>query len=293
MTASSQPASSPKVLLYEPDPAAEVPLIYDSPHSGRYYPDDFEPSVSVELLHGYEDRLVDDLVADAPQHGIALIAAAFPRAYIDPNRAADDIDADLIGEDWTDPLNPTLYSQRGHGLVFRKSLEGKPIYERPLGKERLRSRIEGYWRPYHQALEQALQTIQQRCGDVWHISWHSMRPVGDESSSDPGEERPDFVVSDLDGDSAGVEFTRHAIDQLRELGYSVNRNWPFKGGYITQLHGRPHEGRHSIQIEINRGLYLDLATLELTPGAEHLRSDLAEFSSRIAAFASSRSAIPS
>jgi N-formylglutamate deformylase len=232
--------------------------------------------------------MVDDLIADAPDHGIKLITAAFPRAYIDPNRAPDDIDADLAGEEWTDPINPTLYSQRGHGLVFRSSLEGKPIYERALGKARLRSRIENYWEPYHRVLEEALQKVQQCCGTVWHISWHSMRPVGDESSSDPGEERPDFVVSDLEGDSADANFTRHAVEQLRELGYSVNLNWPFKGGYITQLHGRPREGRHSIQIEINRGLYLDLATLELTPGAKRLRGNLAEFSSRMTAFACSR-----
>lgn len=282
------PDADDPVLIRKPAEDTEVPLIYDSPHSGRRYPPDFIPVVPVEKLRGYEDRLVDSLVEDAPDHGILLIAANFPRAYIDPNRAIGDLDPQVVGDDWTDPLLPTAYSDLGLGLIFRVGLDNRPIYERPLGRTTVIERIEGYWRPYHEALEDALQQAEERWGAVWHIAWHSMRPLGDAQSSDPGEIRPDFVVSDRDGTSAEAAFTDFAVEAIRELGYSVAVNHPFKGGYITELHGRPGKGRHSLQIEINRALYLDIETLELTSGAAALRRDLDSLSRGLADFASQR-----
>lgn len=279
------------VTIVAPRAGDQVPAVYDSPHSGRTYPPDFIPVVPVEALRGYEDRLVDDLVRDAPRHGIVLVAATFPRSYIDPNRAIDDLDPQVVGDDWTDPLNPTPYSALGLGLVFRTGLNEKPIYERPLGRASVMKRIEGYWRPYHEALERALADAQQRWGAVWHIAWHSMRPFGDAQSIDPREERPDFVISDRDGTSAEPEFTNFAAETLRGLGYSVAVNHPFKGGYITQAYGRPSDGRHSLQLEMNRSLYLDLDTLELTPGAAELRRDLDRFSRRFATFTAERAGI--
>jgi N-formylglutamate deformylase len=269
-----------------------VPAVYDSPHSGRSYPPDFIPAASVEQLHGYEDRLVDELIGDAPDHGILLIAATFPRAYIDPNRAIDDLDPQVVGDDWSGPLNPSPHSGLGLGLVFRTGLEGNPIYERPLGRASVIKRIENYWLPYHEELEAALQQAQKRWGQVWHIDWHSMRPVGDKRCADPGEERPDFVVSDRDGTSAEPAFAGFVIDALRSLGYEVAVNHPFKGGYIIQSHGRPEDGRHSLQIEMNRALYLDLESLELTSGAEALRRDLDLFSDKFADFVAQRAGIP-
>ena len=277
------------VLVSRPAPDAAVAAVYDSPHSGRLYPQDFIPIMSVERLHGYEDRSVDDLVRDAPDHGILLIAATFPRAYIDPNRAIDDLDPQVVGDDWADPLSPTAYSQLGQGLIFRTGLDGRPIYERPLGRTSVMSRIERYWHPYHEALEAALQAVQDRWGSVWHIAWHSMRPVGDALSADPGEARPDFVVSDRDGTSAEQALTDFAIEAVQDLGYTVALNHPFKGGFITEKYGRPSEGRHSLQIEINRALYLDLDTLKLTPDCAALRMDLARFSQKFAQFVAERS----
>ena len=277
------------VLVSRPAPNAAVAAVYDSPHSGRLYPPDFIPVVPMEQLHGYEDRLVDDLVRDAPDHGILLIAAAFPRAYIDPNRAIDDLDPHVVGDDWSDVLSPTAYSQLGQGLIFRTGIDGRPLYERPLGRTSVISRIERYWRPYHEALEGALQAVQDRWGSVWHIAWHSMRPVGDTLSPDPGEARPDFVVSDRDGTSAEQALTDFAVETLRGLGYTVALNHPFKGGYITEKYGRPSDGRHSLQIEINRSLYLDLETLELTADSAALRQDLARFSHKFAQFVTERS----
>lgn len=276
------------VRISAPPHHKQLPVIYDSPHSGRRYPPDFLPAVPLEALRGYEDRLVDDLVQDAPKHGIVLIAATFPRAYIDPNRAIDDLDPQVVGSSWTDPLNPTEYSKLGLGLIFRTGLDDKPIYEQPLDRESVRKRIENYWRPYHQTLERALALAQERWGAVWHIAWHSMRPIGDAQSIDPGDKRPDFVVSDRDSASAEPDFTDFVADTLRELGYTVALNYPFKGGYITQRHGRPGEGRHSIQVEINRALYLDLETLQLAPRAPELRRDLDFLSQQLADFTAGR-----
>ncbi|HUG45163.1 MAG TPA: N-formylglutamate amidohydrolase [Sphingomicrobium sp.] len=284
-------SSEAPVLVRAPASPKAVPAVYDSPHSGRNYPPDFIPVVPIETLRGYEDRLVEDLIRDAPDHGIAVIAANFARAYIDPNRAIDDLDPQVVGDDWSDPMNPTPYSKQGLGLVFRTGLEGKPIYERPLGGKSVSRRIETCWRPYHEALEAALFEAQERWGAVWHIAWHSMRPVGDEQTSDPGEQRPDFVVSDRDGTSAEPHFTAFVVARLEALGYEVAVNHPFKGGYITSRHGRPDEGRHSIQVEMNRALYLDLETLELSCGAEVLRNDLDRFSGDFAGFAMQRAAL--
>ncbi|MFN3388116.1 MAG: N-formylglutamate amidohydrolase [Allosphingosinicella sp.] len=275
------------VTVHRPAGAA-VPVVFDSPHSGRDYPADFAPLVPVQDLHGYEDRLVDALLADAPEHGVVLVTAGFPRAYVDPNRAADDLDRHVAGADWTDPIAPTVYSERGLGLVFRTALDGSPIYAGPLARADLTHRIERLWRPYHDALEAELARAQARWGAVWHVDWHSMRPVGDALAPDPGEVRADFVLGDLGGTSAEAAFSDHVEAALAAMGYSVARNRPFQGGYITARHGRPAEGRHSVQIEINRALYLDMETLALSPGAEALKRDLAAFARGLAAWAAAR-----
>lgn len=286
MTPEAEAATEPGPFRLFPPDAKAAPAVFDSPHSGRAYPRDFHPAVPVTELYGFEDRLVDALLADAPAQGVALLTADFPRAYIDPNRREDDLEPEITGPDWRDSANP-VYAAKGIGLIFRTSLAGTPIYERPLGASEIRRRISRYWRPYHQALEEALSAAQQRWGAVWHINWHSMRPIGDALSSDPGEIRPDFVLSDRDGVTTEPGFIDVVEHELRKAGYSVARNHPFKGGYITALHGRPGEGRHSLQVEINRALYLDLQTLEITTDADRLRRDLARLAASVANYARS------
>lgn len=286
MTPDEQCASDVAPFRLFPSQNRAAPVVFDSPHSGRVYPNDFHPILPTAELFGYEDRLVDLVVADAPDYGITLLTAEFPRAYIDPNRSEDDLEPEIAGPDWSTARNP-VYALKGIGLIFRTSLDGRPIYERPLSAEEINRRISRYWRPYHQALEDALSYTQQLWGEVWHINWHSMRPIGDALSSDPGAIRPDFVLSDLDGTSAEPGLPDLVEHELRAMGYSLARNRPFKGGYITALHGRPDEGRHSIQVEINRSLYLNLKTLEVTPGAKRLRGDLARLAASVADYARS------
>lgn len=261
-----------------------VPLVFDSPHSGRVYPDGFAPAVPVKRLVGFEDRFVEELVADAPAHGVTLLHATFPRAYIDPNRAIDDLGEDLVEAGWPEMRNPTVYSERGIGLVFRRLGDGTAIYDRRLSRDEVADRIATCWRPYHAALDQLLETAVERWGSVWHANWHSMRPVGDAHAPDPGGIRPDFVVSDSDGRSAAADFTAAARAAIEHCGYSVAVNVPFKGGYIVRRHGRPDAGRHSIQVEINRGLYMDHATFERTEKLTALRQDIAAMTRALAGF---------
>jgi N-formylglutamate deformylase len=254
--------------------SSDVPLVFDSPHSGRYYPEDFRSVISQKMLREYEDRFVDLLIADAPRHGVATIGAHFPRAYIDPNRAPDDIDEEMLEAVWPDPLSPSRHSEQGTGLIFRRMHDEAHIYDRPLTVEEVRRRLDGCWRPYHAALDTALAEARSRHDAVWHVNWHSMRPVGDALTPDPGKARADFVLGDLQGGSCEPAFTAIVADRLESMGYSVAINDPYQGAYIVERHGRPEEGRHSLQIEINRGLYMDLDTLEKIDRFDEIKRDI-------------------
>lgn len=268
--------------------AAEVPIVFDSPHSGRYYPEDFSSVVSRKLLREYEDRFVDLLIEKAAGHGITTISANFPRAYIDPNRAPDDLDEEMLETVWPDPLTPTRHSKQGTGLIFRRMHDASPIYERHLTHEEVRRRLDGCWRPYHAALEAALHGAREHGGSVWHVNWHSMRPVGDAMTPDPGESRADFVLGDLEGASCEPAFTTFVAERLEAMGYSVAINHPYQGAYIVQRYGQPEEGQHSLQIEINRGLYMDLGTLEKIERFEDIKRDIGRLAGELAEWTRAR-----
>jgi N-formylglutamate deformylase len=273
--------------LIEPEGDA-LPIVFDSPHSGTTYPDDFAHAVDPFLLHGGEDRFVDDLVIDAPRHGIALIRALFARTYIDPNREPGDLDPELLEENWPEAIETGRHSQRGVGLVFRLIGSGVPIYARRLGATELNHRIENYWRPYHSCLAGRIDALHARHGAVWHVDWHSMLAVGNDLSPDPGVHRPDFVLGDLHGTSCDAEFTDFVASALGDLGYTVGLNEPYAGAHIVEHYGRPKDSRHSIQIEINRGLYMEQDSLGRTDGLPNLRTALDAFSTKLAQWVTSR-----
>lgn len=272
-------------VLNERHPTAEpVPVFYDSPHSGRTIPDDFVTAVSLADLRTGEDAFVDELVSGCLDHGIGLIAAEFPRAYIDVNRAVDDLDEGLLSAPWPGGANPTDKSVRGMGLIRREILRGVPLYSAPLSVAEVSARIETYYRPYHAAVKAALDRLHASHGAVWHVDWHSMKPVGVAMNVDAGEARPDFVVSDGEGRTAAPDFADSVADWLRERGYSASVNAPYKGAEMIRRHGAPDEGRHSIQIEINRRLYLDAERMVRTEGFDGLKTDLDAFSAWLAGY---------
>ena len=267
-------------------PAGPVrPLLLDSPHSGTDYPADFDAAVDRGTLLDAVDTAVDKLFGDGPKLGAALLKAHFPRTYIDPNRAADDIDARLIDGDWPGPLAPTEKTRRGIGLIRRIIGEDdRALYDRRLGVEEVQARIRRYHEPYHRALGEAQDRLLERFGAVYHLNCHSM---GSHSREDMSR-RPDIVLGDRDGTTCEPDFTAWAGEVLRGLGYRVRTNHIFKGVELVRAFSAPDAGRHSLQIEVNKALYIDEATRRLRPDFASVRADLAQFIDRLAGYAEQR-----
>lgn len=261
-------------------PAAPLPLIFDSPHSGDIYPADFGYACDFQTLRQAEDHLVDELFAEVPSCGGALLLAHFPRSYIDPNRSETDIDPVLLQEPWPyGDISPTIRSDAGIGLIRRLVKPGIPVYNRTLSAAEIHNRILNYHRPYHKRLQDLIDTAHYNFGQVWHINCHSMpdataipkTPLG---IFDNRSKSVDFCLGDLDGRSCDLHFTRALRDFLQDLGYTVTLNDPFKGVELVRRHASPARGRHSLQLEINKSLYMDEETLEKNGNFEKLQSDI-------------------
>jgi len=261
---------------------ATTPVLYDSPHSGREYPGDFGSSLALADLRRGEDAWVDELISHAASLGVTVLLATRPRCYLDLNREVDDIDPGMLAGPLTGSLSPSEKSKRGLGLIRRLVVPGVPIYDRLLPVAEVRSRIETVYVPYHTMLRELRTRLLERHGRLWHINWHSMKSVGNAMTPDgEGAPRPDFVVGDLRGQSAGPGVTGAVVDILEGLGYRVAVNDPYAGGKIVREMGEPAARVHSVQVEINRRLYLDELRVEKTPGFDQLQKDLASFSASL------------
>ena len=269
--------------------ADPVPLVVDSPHSGIEYPDDFRPAVPPEKLRQAEDAFVDDLYASTPALGATLIAARFPRSYIDPNRSLLDIDTSLLDSPWPGPAIASRKTQLGIGLIWRVLDTGEPIYGRKLTVEEVKQRIVRYHQPYQRAVKQALDEAFDHFGGVWHLNVHSMPAMSSRISEEgPGKPRADFVLGDRDGTTCEPEFTALVAESLRGLGYDVKVNDPYKGVELVRAFSDPKAGRHSLQIEVNRRLYMDERTREKTAGFAGLKANLDQMLRRVAEYARER-----
>ena len=220
-----EPPIGPVVRRHDPRGEA-LPLVFDSPHSGTDYPGDFQPRVSMRLVGISVDNHVDELFAEAPEHGAVLIAAEFPRIYIDPNRHHEDIDPDLLADGWPVPLRPSKKQKYGKSLIWRLMGAESAIYDRALTRAEVCHRIEHYWRPYHDCVAEALQQAYERDGAVWHVNCHSMSARAGSNQVDAGRERPDFTISDLEGVSTHSEFLDCVVETLAARGYEVRVNDP-------------------------------------------------------------------
>lgn len=256
---------SPYTLIAPDEPA--VPVVLDSPHSGTDYPENFGYCVATALLRQSEDTWVDALYADAPRYGATLLCARFPRAYIDPNRALADLDPQLLADAWPESLTPTAKTELGMGLIWRVLNTGDAIYARKLTSGEVQQRIDRCYRPYHEALSRILERAHARFGRFWHLNCHSMPAVaGKISIEGQGVLRPDFVLGDRDGTSCEPEFTAFVHATLQDMGYDVRVNYPYKGVELVRAYSDPRRQRHSLQIEVNRRLYMNEATLERNDG---------------------------
>lgn len=252
-----------------------VPVVLDSPHSGTCYPEDFGYDLMLSRLRPAEDTHVDLLFDQGPSLGMALLAAEFPRTYIDVNRAVDDIDHLLLASPWPQPVAASGKSRLGKGLIWRLLDDGTPIYRRHLSVSEVMGRINECWRPYHLALKTLLDQTSEVQGGVLHINCHSMPSVAGQLATDePGLAHPDIVLGDRDGTTADPVLTQSIADAFRALGYTCWVNRPYKGVELVRAYANPAQERHSIQLEINRRLYMDEMSLELTPGFYGLKNDL-------------------
>jgi N-formylglutamate deformylase len=271
----------PGVLWRRDPPGDAVPLVLDSPHSGSVYPEEFPYCCPLPVLRRAEDAYVDELYGAAPAHGATLIAALFPRSYIDVNRAPDDLDPGMLDGALPDFLKPRPMTRVG--LVRRHAQPGVPIYDRKLSPDDVLTRIERYHAPYHRVLDHSCERLHREFGAVWHVNCHSMPSYGP-----PREVRKgvyaDFVLGDRDGTTCEPALTDFVARFLRGLAYDVRINEGYKGVEIVRRQGRPAEGRHSLQIEVDRALYMDQKTLEKLPGFDRLRADLASLVAALAAF---------
>lgn len=265
--------------------AAAVPLVCDSPHSGTSYPSDYDHAVPRALLRRGEDTDVEALWQAVPAVGGTLLAAHFPRTYIDVNRTEDDLDPELLDGPWPTPLNPGEKTRLGFGLVWRNIAAGRPIYQRPLTVAEVRNRIDSYYRPYHAALSRAIQDTARRFGGVWHLNLHSM-PDDAYQRLQIVSPHPlaDFVLGDRDGTTCEPGFVDLVESELRGRGYTVARNDPYKGVQLIARIGQPARGRHSLQVEIRRPLYMDEATRERNANFGQVQEDLTSVLRTLAAY---------
>lgn len=259
--------------------AGSTALVLDSPHSGVNYPDDFGHACDPQTLRQAEDTHVEKLYDFAPALGAAWIEALFPRSYIDVNRNTTEIDLSLFDEPWPDPVetDPRALAKvrLGKGLVWRMTDDGLPIYERRLSVREVRSRIEHCWQPYHEAVRAAIAAAHARHGYSIHLNCHSMPAIASAYSTDfPGLVHADFVIGDREGTTAAPELSLRICAFLESLGYSVAYNHPYKGVELVRRYGDPQRDSHSVQVEINRKLYMDERTLQPHEGFEPLKHHL-------------------
>jgi len=264
-----------------------VPLVLDSPHSGTDFPADFRPVASFTDVRGAEDSFVDDIHAAAPGAGVVLLRALFPRIYIDPNRTPSDLDPSQIDGDWPSPLVPGQKAAKGIGLIWTKGTSDADLYDRKLTVAEIRHRIDAYLTPYQAKLKQELDGLYEEFGGVWHVNCHSMPSLTTARSpeGEAGLTRPDFIIGTLDGQSSGPEFADIARATLAGFGYDVRVDEFYKGVELIRAFSDPAANRHSLQIEINRRLYMDEALGWRNDNFDQLKGHMGELIDRLADYA--------
>ncbi len=233
-----------------------------------------------------EDTDIDDLYDFTPALGATLVSAQFPRSYLDPNRRVEDMDTSLIDGHWPHPVDQSPKTQSGIGLIWRSLSDMSPIYSRKLSVPEVRQRIGQCYEPYWAAVTTAIDSAHAQHGRVLHINCHSMpAEAGPSSWVKLGTQFADVVLGDRDGSTCSPAFTALLLEAFRHEGLSVAINDPYKGVELVKRFGRPAENRHSIQVELNRKLYMIEATRERTANYAVLKAALTRVMGKVATFA--------
>ena len=251
-----------------------VPLVVASPHSGADYSEDFLAASRLDplTLRRSEDSFVDDLFAAAPDLGAPLLAARFPRAYLDANREAWELDPTMFSD-----LLPTFVNVRsprvrmGLGTIARVVASGEEIYARKLRFAEARARVDTLYHPYHHALRRLVDETEAAFGGYLLLDCHSMPSA---ASAAGGQDGAEIVLGDCHGASCAPRIVRAARDFLAQRNFAVALNAPYAGGFTTGHYGHPRRGRHALQIEINRALYMDERSYARRPGFDRLRAEM-------------------
>ncbi|MCA0041876.1 N-formylglutamate amidohydrolase [Celeribacter litoreus] len=238
------------------------PVVFASPHSGRTYPEEMlRQSVLDPLqLRSSEDAFVDRLFSDVPKHGVAFLAAEYPRAWLDLNRRHDELDPALILDVPRVGMNPRVAS--GLGVIPRVVAGGRSIYRGKITRAAAQDRIDKIWTPYHRMLKSLLEETRAQFGEAILIDCHSMPREALVGLGSVKGGRPEIILGDRYGSAAAPAVTRAVESAFRAQGFTVARNIPFAGAYITQQYGRPSSNTHVVQVEIDRSLYMNEKTLE-------------------------------
>ncbi|MCF6320235.1 MAG: N-formylglutamate amidohydrolase [Rhizobiaceae bacterium] len=260
-----------------------VPLVFNSPHSGRYYPQSFIDSSVLDehSIRQSEDYMVDQLFTSVVDCGAPILCANYARAYLDVNREAYELDPKMFLQRLPDFANTrSLRVAGGLGTVARIVSETQDIYRGKLDVDEVIGRIDRIYKPYHQTLRNLLDTTHAGFGHAVLIDCHSMPSAKDHNRRNL---RPDFVIGDRYGSSAGEGLVYWAKQILVDMGYDVAVNKPYAGGYITEHYGRPDDGFHAVQIEINRSLYMNESAMCANDGFDEMRGNMEEFVHRLMA----------
>ena len=257
----------------------------DSPHSSPVFPNDFNAALPLDDLRDGEDVFIDALWAHAPEHGAHLLLAEFARTYIDPNRHVGDVDLAMIEGEWPHAYEPSGKARIGKSLIWRTLDDGRPIYNRKLSVDEVHQRIQRYALPYQAQLQNLINEHHQQFGVCYHINCHSMSAVsGKMGEGGAGIARADVVLGDRDGTTCSAEFTHLVKDFMQQCGYEVKINDPFKGVELVRAFSNPSQGKHSLQIELNKRLYTDASGRDKGPGYDKLNQDLIALTALLADF---------
>lgn len=250
-----------------------LPVVFASPHSGRHYPQELIEIARIDsfALRASEDAFVDQLFASAPKLGAPLLCATFPRAFVDVNRGALELDPRMF--DGPLPSDADIHSMRalsGLGSIPRVVSGGIEIYKTRLPVAEAMHRIDTFYHPYHSALRKLINATRDQFGYCILIDCHSM--PGD--SVDSSKNRVDLVLGDCYGSSCHPSLTRFVEDRVRDLGFTPSHNDPYAGGFCTRHYGQPENNVHSLQIELSRSLYMDEDTITPHRGFDTLREQM-------------------
>lgn len=275
----------PRAAYYLSEPQKRISsVVFASPHSGNDYPDWFlnQTVLNHQTIRSSEDAFVDLLFQDVADFGAPFLKAGAPRAFLDLNRSPEELDPALIEGVRKPGHNPRVAS--GLGVIPRVVANGRAIYRGKLPISEAKRRIDGYWHPYHARLQSLLNESHQMFSEAILVDCHSMPHEALDSVCRKNGKCPDIVLGDRFGAAAAPEIVDEIEAAFAAAGFTVMRNTPFAGAYVTQAYGRPSRKQHAIQIEIDRSIYMDEKRVRPNENFDRVRALLSQVSARIVAF---------